>query len=159
MDYFQGVVTEYLRANRATFVNTECLIQLALGDSPKKGEHWFCDVVAINFAERAVYLCEVSYSTTLYSLGKRLEGWAANWLALKAALCRDCSVPEDWSVRPWVFIPRDLAQHLQKKLATLGTASSAKAMTVPRVTHLEDVVPWKYPSWNRKLEELAKEAP
>jgi hypothetical protein len=28
MDYFQGVVTEFLRADRAMFVNSECLLQL-----------------------------------------------------------------------------------------------------------------------------------
>jgi hypothetical protein len=39
MDYFQGVVTEYLRANRATFVNTERLVQFQLGDAPAKGRH------------------------------------------------------------------------------------------------------------------------
>jgi len=56
MDYFQGVVTEYLRANRATFVNTECLIQLEAGDTPAKGQHWYCDAVAVNFKEKTVGL-------------------------------------------------------------------------------------------------------
>jgi hypothetical protein len=42
MDYFQGVVTEYLRADRTIFVNTECLIQLDGGDPPGKGRHWYC---------------------------------------------------------------------------------------------------------------------
>ena len=37
MDYFQGAVTEYLRANRATFVNTECLIQLSAWGRSSKG--------------------------------------------------------------------------------------------------------------------------
>jgi hypothetical protein len=42
MDYFQGVVTDYLRANRATFVNTECCIQLNPGPNPDTGgPHWY----------------------------------------------------------------------------------------------------------------------
>jgi hypothetical protein len=28
MDYYQGVVVEYLRADRSVFVNTECCIEL-----------------------------------------------------------------------------------------------------------------------------------
>jgi hypothetical protein len=62
MDYFQGVVTEFLRADRAMFVNTEYLIQLEPGSSLAKGRHWYCDALAINFKESTVHLCEVSYS-------------------------------------------------------------------------------------------------
>ena len=107
MDYFQGVVTEYLRANRATFVNTECLIQLDTGDAPAKGQHWYCDAVAVNFKERTAYLCEVTYSRTLYSLLARLSGWINNWSGIKAALHRDCGVGPDWRVVPWIFVPAD----------------------------------------------------
>jgi hypothetical protein len=41
MDYYEGVVAEYLRANRAVFLNTECLIQIEAGDVPSKGASWF----------------------------------------------------------------------------------------------------------------------
>ncbi len=41
MDYFQGVVTEYLRAKRSVFVNTEFMISLDEGDKPKKDRHWY----------------------------------------------------------------------------------------------------------------------
>jgi len=59
MDYYQGVVIEYLRANRARFVNTECLIQLEAGDNPDRGTHWYCDAVTIDLRESAVFLCEI----------------------------------------------------------------------------------------------------
>lgn len=39
MDCHQGVVTDYLRADRAIFVNTECCIQLDDGHNPKGGRH------------------------------------------------------------------------------------------------------------------------
>ncbi len=47
MDYYQGVVTDYLRADRAMFVNTECCIQLDEGNNPDAfpGRHWYCDAV------------------------------------------------------------------------------------------------------------------
>ena len=86
MGYFQEVVTEYLRADRAVFVNTECLIRLHPNDISTKGAHWYCDAVAVNFREKSVHLCEVSYSTTLHALGARLQTWAKNWPALCAAL-------------------------------------------------------------------------
>ena len=52
MDYFQGVVTDYLRANRSVFVNTECLIQLDEGNKQLKCRHWFCDAMAVNSLRR-----------------------------------------------------------------------------------------------------------
>jgi hypothetical protein len=57
VDYLQGVVIEYLRANRPTFVKTECCIQLNQGDNPyRNGPHWFCDALAINVIESGAYL-------------------------------------------------------------------------------------------------------
>jgi hypothetical protein len=88
MDYFQGVVTEYLRADRAMFVNTECCIQLTPSANPDRtGPHWFCDAVAVNLRDAEVFLCEVTYSKTLGALNKRLISWASNW-GLRLCLCR-----------------------------------------------------------------------
>ena len=58
------------------FVNTECLIQLAPGVTPSKGTSWFCDAVAVSVRNNTVYLCEVTYSTTLYALLERLPRMA-----------------------------------------------------------------------------------
>lgn len=159
MDYFQGVVTEYLRANRATFVNTECLLQLQPGDSPGKGEHWYCDAVAVNFHESAAYLCEVTYSRTMHALLTRLSAWAARWPELVAAIRRDCGVPAAWKVQPWAFIPQGYDETFKRRLAILtASAPGLVSMPSPLITHLEDVVPWKYRSWDRKLEALDDEA-
>ena len=157
MDYFQGVVTEFLRANRSTFVNTECLIQLSPGDAPSKGAHWYCDAVAVNFAERSVHLCEVTYSATLHALLTRLSAWASNWQGVRVALQRDCGIPEDWSVCPWVFIPQDREPLLLKKLSLFDPMVGEAAMPTPRIKYLEEIVPWKYKSWDRKLEALEDE--
>jgi hypothetical protein len=149
VDYFQGVVTDYLRADRAVFVNTECCIQLNPGANPDaSGPHWYCDAVAVDFRESTIFLCETSYSKSLSALLKRLEGWNVNWQLLRAALVRDCFVPGEWPVRPWVFIPAGCRDVLDKGIAKI-LGSESQQMPEPKVTSLEDVVPWKYPSWNR----------
>jgi hypothetical protein len=160
MDHFQAVVVDYLRADRAVFVNTECCIQLNPGANPDTcGPHWYCDALAINLREKSVSLCEVTYSQSLDSLLKRLIGWGENWPALRKALVRDCNVPSDWLVQPWVFIPSGLHPPFSTKLAKLPSIATGKSeMPVPKVTHLEEVVPWKYRSWNRIAEEQASGA-
>jgi len=148
VDYYQGVVTDYLRADRSVFVNTECCIQLNAGDNPDtSGPHWYCDAVAVSFRRRTVHLCEISYSRSLSALLKRLEGWNSNWTQLRAALVRDSLIPGDWLVLPWVFIPKDCREALDRGLARV--VNPGGQMPSPEITYLEDVVPWKYRSWNR----------
>ena len=151
MDYFQGVVVEFLRADRAVFVNTECCIQLNHHANPdSSGAHWYCDALALNLRSNEVYLCEVSYAQKLGALTKRLEGWARDWPRLRQALVRDSSVDASWHVRPWLFVPgefRELANEIVAKLSNTGDAPGQ--MPTPHVTALESVLPWKYKSWNR----------
>jgi hypothetical protein len=151
MDYYQGVVTEYLRADRAVFVNTECCIQLNPGENPDRtGPHWFCDAVAIDLRNQTVFLCEITYSKTLAALGKRLTNWAKHWNELRTALARDCCINPDWNVQPWVFIPEALKVPYDQRLSKIpDLGASPKHMPIPKVTTLEEVTPWKYASWNR----------
>ncbi len=75
MDYYESVVIDYLRADRAIFVNTEYCIQVNPGTNPdKSGAHWYCDAVALNFRWKEILLCEISYSVNLGALAKRLKG-------------------------------------------------------------------------------------
>ena len=161
MDYYQGVVLDYLRASRTVFLNTECCIQLEAGPNPDRGTHWYCDAVAADFGKQQVFLCEISYAKSLGSLLRRLSEWNANWEGVKAALARDCAVPPQWPVQPWVFIPEDCERAAQAGFERLRKATeSGLTMPYPRITHLEDVAPWKYRSWDRKedLEELSSNA-
>jgi hypothetical protein len=91
MDYFQGVVADYLSADRTVFVNPERRIQLHSNGPLRKGEHWYCDILAVNFRDSTVYLCEVTLSRTVAALLKRLREWNANWPAVRAAVARDNS--------------------------------------------------------------------
>ena len=154
MDYFEGVVVAYLRADRAVFVNTECCIQLNPGANPDtSGPHWYCDAVAVNHREQVIYLCEITYSTSLGSLQKRLAGWNTHWKGVKEALRRDCSLPA-WPVRPWVFIPASLAQSFEAKINKIIPSAGEESMPRPKVTTLEDVLPWKYCSWNKQTDHV-----
>ena len=51
MDYYQGVVADYLTADRAFFVKPECLIRLSPAGPLLKSQHWYCDVLAVSFRE------------------------------------------------------------------------------------------------------------
>ncbi|GAB3727130.1 hypothetical protein GCM10028862_03330 [Luteimonas pelagia] len=155
MDYFQGVVTEYLRADRAVFVNTECLLRLDNDGEPKRDRHWYCDALAVNIKEKKVYLCEVTYSRSMQALVQRLRLWAQHWPDLCAAIQRDSVPGESWSFQPWIFIPRGQEGALLAKLGSLppslGTASSWL-----RITYLEEVLPWRYSTWDRRETALAE---
>ena len=142
MDYFQGVVAEYLRANRATFVNPECLVQLDDNPTtPKKDGHWYINLLAVSFSEQTVYLCEVSYSTSLSPLLKKLSAWGAHWPGIIKALGRDSSIPKGWQVRPWLFVPEQTINRLMSRMPAMPIA--------PKVTPLEMTQPWRFCGWNR----------
>ena len=160
MDYFQGVVTDYLRANRSVFVNTECLIQLDEGNKQLKDRHWFCDAMAVNFKESTVYLCEITYSATMQSLVSRLHAWRMHWTELQLAVLRDSGAPTGWKVQPWVFIPKQNHASFKAKIGS-GQAALGQHGPMPaaRVTYLEAVLPWEYKNtWDRKVDSIADEA-
>jgi hypothetical protein len=95
-----------------------------------------------------VYLCEITYANPPKSLFKRLDGWDKDWPLLRVALERDSGVPVSWSLTPWLFVPQSLAARVETFLTTLSLAHMPK----PRITHLEQVMPWQYRSWNRATE-------
>lgn len=145
MDYFQGVVAEYLRANRATFINPEFQLQLD-GDPnyPPKDGHWYIDFLAVNLKEQIAYLCEVSYAIHLTALIKRLNAWSDKWPHLVAALQRDTFIGEQWGVRAWLFVPENAIPRLLVKLPQMPVA--------PKITPLEMTMPWRFHNFNRPVE-------
>lgn len=151
MDYFQGVVTEYLRAKRSRFVNTEYMINLDLDGTYKKDRHWYCDAVAIDFADSSIHLCEITYSKSLQSVFKRLQFWCNHWADVVAAIRRDSELKGEWQMVPRVFVPGNLESELANRLSMVKwPAECAIRMPQPIVTRLEEVLPWKYRSWNGK---------
>lgn len=151
MDYFQGVVTEFLRADRAVFLNTQYLIQLEPGDAYVKDRHWYCDVVAINHRTSTVELCEITYSSTLQSLIGRLRAWEIHWMGITEAIKRDSSLSGSWAFQPHVFIPDKTHDLLKRKIGSPDAdAEYLQGMPFPKITPLESILPWKYRSWNGK---------
>ena len=152
MGYYQDVVVEYLRENRAIFINTECCIQLHEGTNNNIGPHWYCDALAVDFAKKSVYLCEVTYALELGALLKRLSAWNANWPGVKASLERDCRLDRrEWSVMPWVFIPERCRSTADAKLKTfIHAPAEADTMPFPKITSLECIVPWNPERWTSK---------
>jgi hypothetical protein len=149
MNYYESVVIDYLRSDRALFVNTECCVQINTGDNPDvSGPHWYCDAAACDFRTQTVFLCEISYSKQLSDLTKRLIAWHEYWPDVRSALARDSCLPVHWPVRPWIFVPETLVPLLLKRFEQIG-GKSGTLQYLPRITTLEMVQPWKYRSWNR----------
>jgi len=148
MSFYEEVVIDYLKADRALFVNTNCCIQLNESNNPDgSGPHWYCDAVTVDFRAKTIFLCEISYSSSLGDLIKRLKAWHESWRLLCIALCRDSFLPSEWSVRPWLFVPEKLLPLLLRRM---GQATSAGTPHfIPRITTLEMVQPWQYRSWHR----------
>jgi hypothetical protein len=86
MSYYQDIVVDYLRENRAIFVNTECCIQLNEGSGNQIGPYWYCDALAVDFGQNAVYLCEVTYARGTAALLKTSR-------AVERPLARDKKQP------------------------------------------------------------------
>lgn len=148
MDYFEGVVLDYLRADRTLFINSQFCIQVNEAENPDtSGPHWYCDAVALDMRSQTTFLCEISYSNRLEGLLKRLRDWNDNWTQIKAGMKRDAHLPFDWPVRPWLFVPEALVPLLHQRLTIIGGQPGLAFK--PRVTPLEMVLPWRYRSWNR----------
>jgi len=147
MDFFQGVVETYLRADRALFLNSQFCLQINDAPNPdRSGLHWYVDVVAIDFRSKQIFLCEISYSKGLSDLFKRLMAWRKHWPEVRIALSRDAFLP-GFDVRPWVFIPEREIGRFVKRFPPSDFID--QQMPCPRLTNLEAVVPWGYRSWNR----------
>jgi hypothetical protein len=148
MNFYESVVIDYLRADRALFLNTECCIQINPADNPdRSGPHWYCDAVAVDFRSKKIFLCEISYGARLSDLTKRLKGWHDNWKGVCHALARDSFLPELWPVRPWLFVPEDFVRLLQERLVHIQNGQPPQF--VPLITPLEMVQPWRYRAFNR----------
>lgn len=145
MDYYQGVVAEYLRRDRACFVNPEFYLQNDLcPDEAARKVHWYVDVLAIHLRHKCVYLCEVTYAQRPAALLSRLRTWFVHWPTIKQTLARDSNVPPEWSIRPWIFVPQAKIDLLKRSMPAFNPSA--------RVTALEETAPWTY-KWDSVLSE------
>jgi hypothetical protein len=143
MDYYQGIVADYItRENRARFINSEFLLELTKNEPNKKGQHWWVDILTIDFEKKAVILCEVTYAESLQALSDRLAEWELNWTAVKKAIRRDTGVPEAWVAIPWLFTPDPSLLDDPTYAARLKKIRESSLN--PLWTPLEAVAPWRY---------------
>lgn len=144
MDYFQGVVAEYLRADRACFINPEYWIR---GNelSPYDKPHWYVDILAVHMKQQRVYLCEVTYAKRAPALMKRLESWRNSWSIIKKTLVEDAGISAEWPIRPWIFTPKHIRASIEPAVLRLHEQA--------RFTDLETVLPWLYKTWDRNDDE------
>jgi hypothetical protein len=140
MDFFQGAVEDYLRADRASFNNPEFYLQRS--ETYESGKtNWYVDVLNVNFRDETVYLCEVTYARNPVTLRNRLAAWISNWDIVTAAVRRDANVPVQWKIRVWVFCPTERLDRILPLIPNFEPPA--------RVTTLEMILPWKYPDHNR----------
>lgn len=135
MDYYQGVVSEYLVKNKTVFINPE--YELALNPEQKlhpKGTSWIIDILAIDFQKKSIFLCEVTYSKSQYALLHKLTEWAKMWPHITSAIYRQTKAPADWNISPHVFLPERFRE-------TFGFKAKIYWNDL-QITSLEDVTPW-----------------
>lgn len=152
MDFYQSIVFEYLRADRALFINTEfCLQKNPVANPDSDKPHWYVDAVAADFRSEQVFLVEITFSKSLQALLKRLVSWREHWPSIKSALVRDAYVPAEWDVCPWLFVPEDLVDGLRSRVLPLTQGPDPQfRLPMPLVTTLEMTQPWLYRSWDRR---------
>jgi hypothetical protein len=143
LDYYQGVVEEYLTRDRSFFVNPEFFLPIEdYYAGSTKGSSWHVDILALDLKQHACYLCEVSYAKSLGSMLRRFDAWSTRWAAILGALEREAGVTSDWIVRPWAFAPESELRSQLKKLSEFPFSPKLK------LTPLEMTAPWRY-KWDR----------
>jgi hypothetical protein len=152
VNYYESVVMDCLRADRAIFVNAEFCIQTNKAANPdNSGPHWYCDAVALDFRHKEIFLCEISYATNLGALINRVKAWNVNWDGVRCALARECFLAEQWPITSWLLVPLGRVDFLKRRLAEI--ANGQRPALVPKITALKEVQPWLYSSWNRNGED------
>jgi len=161
LDYYQGVVIDYLRADRSVFVNSEyCIEPPESANNVTCGDHWSCDAVAMDFRNKTIFLCEVTLAANLSALSSRLHDWHMNWDEVQMAIIRQSKLDDifvaGWSIKPWLFVPKERIDPLQKRLSLIGNGQELNFKY--EITCLEDVQPWLYKPHNRQPDLAQKQA-
>ena len=129
--HHQEIVVQYLVADPRLFVSEEYLIQW--GD--EKGQSVWVDAVAVNLAERFVYLVEITGDPNAREIIKKLNlTYHDHISAVRASMLGGIGLPSDWQIRPWIFIRREAVSKVVCKLRTGVT---------PKITYL-DTTPWEW---------------
>jgi len=135
MNHYQEIVSDYLRADRAIFVNANYRLPghpVETADKP----YWDIDIVALNMRKRRAYLCEVTYTLDAAALLRRFAAWREHWQEMVDGLIKLSGLSPEWQVKPWIFTPESIRASIEQQVRFWHPQA--------RFTDLELVAPWQY---------------
>ncbi|HZP78611.1 MAG TPA: hypothetical protein VFB45_20885 [Pseudolabrys sp.] len=135
MDHYQEIVSDYLRADRAIFLNTRYRLPGHRVESADK-PYWDIDIVALNMRKRRAYLCEVTYTLDAPALLRRFAAWREHWKEMVEGLIAMSGLSPEWQVKAWIFTPAHIRESIEQQVRFWHPDA--------RFTDLELVAPWKY---------------
>jgi len=140
LSYYEEIVAEYLCAKRTRFVSPNYCLDIGDAGPHGKDRSWWIDVLAVDFDERAIFLCEATFAQKPVYMFRRLRRWASIWPEIELCARRLTGAPDHWRVEPWVFMPKDLKATFDKGFAAIIDSPFSVTWTA-----FEDIVPWKRP--------------
>jgi hypothetical protein len=93
MSYYEEIVAEYLCSERTRFVSPGFNLDLGGAGPFGKGRNWWIDVLAIDFKDKTVYLCEATFAKQPNYMFHRLRTWAALWSEIRVNLFHVTQAP------------------------------------------------------------------
>ena len=143
--HHQEIVVQYLTADPRIFVSEEYLVEWGTG----KGQSIWVDVIAVNLTEEVVYLVEVTTDPAARQIVQKLNKTYSQLLStVRASLLGGIGLPQNWQIRPWIFIRREAVPKVLNKL---------EAPVYPKVTYLNTTAwEWEYGKARRRGEEPGK---
>ena len=143
MSYYEEIVAEYLCSDRTRFVSPSFNLDLGGAGPFGKGRNWWIDVLAINFRNETLYLCEATFAQQPNHMFRRLKAWAALWSEIRENLFHVTHAPSSWNVVPWIFAPASLESKIKQGIEAIPNCPFDCKWTA-----FEDIVPWKRPRYS-----------
>jgi hypothetical protein len=138
MSYYEEIVAEYLCSERTRFVSPSFNLDLGGAGPFGKGRNWWIDILAVDFEDQAVYLCEATFAQQPNYMFRRLKAWAALWSEIRENLFLVTHAPISWNVIPWVFAPANLESKIRQGIEAIPNRPFDYKWRA-----FEEIVPWK----------------
>ena len=155
VSHYEEIVAEYLYFERTRFVSPGFNLDLGGAGPHGKGRNWWIDVLAVDFGDEAVYLCEATFAQQPNYMFHRLNAWAALWPEIRENLFRVTHAPSHWNVIPWIFAPASLELKVKQGIDAIPDRPFDY-----KWKSFEEIVPWKRPQYSAiaAAEKQAREA-